>query len=162
MSRVTRLENHDDIMALATDAKVVALRWDLAPWGLVVDLDTPTSEAKNAPVRRAWLVFSGLGDLTWPFHGARVPNGCWITTPLVEAKTAGRLRVFTFSVLLPQFDEADRPLPNPGADVVISALSVHGLVSSDATPPGPDGPPWKERTALATDLELVEAARELF
>jgi hypothetical protein len=162
VSRVTRLEHHDDIMALTSDAKVVALRWDLAPWGLVVDLDTPTSEAKNAPVRRAWLVFSGLGDVTWPFQCARVPNGCWTTTPMVESKPAGRMRVFNFSALLPQFGEADQPLPNPGAQVVVTALSVHGLVSSDVAAPGPDGLSWVQRTALATDLEFVEAARELF
>jgi hypothetical protein len=162
LSRVKRLENHDEIMELTVDARVVALRWDLAPWGLVVDLDTPVSEARRAPVRRAWLIFSGLGDLTWPLQSARVPNGCWVTTPIMESPAVEKMRVFSFFALLPQFDEADRPPPNPSAEITITALSIDALVSTGATPPGPHGPSWSERTALATDLEFIEAAKELF
>jgi hypothetical protein len=161
VSRVNKLEG-DDVMPLTLDAKVVALRWDLAPWGLVIDLDTPTSEAENAPVRRAWLVFSGLGDVSWPFDRARVPNGCWLTTPMFELKPEGRMRLFSFFAMLPQFDEADRLQPNAGAQIVISALSVHGLVSREVAVPSADGLSRKERTALATDTELVEAGAEFF
>ena len=161
VSRVDKLED-GDVFAFTLDARVVAIRWDLIAWALVIDLDVSESEAENALMHRAWLIFAGLGDLSWPFDDARVPNGCWITTPMLELESARGLRVFRFWALLPQFDDNDQPVLNPYAEITLSALSVHGLISHEATSPGEHSLSWSERMALATDTEFLDASKEFF
>ena len=50
----------DELFNITWDAKVVAIRWDIIPWCMLFDMETPLSEARMAPVRRSWLVFAGI------------------------------------------------------------------------------------------------------
>lgn len=81
MSSAIRLQD-EDVRALTTDARIVAMRWDVLEWGVVLDLDVPVSEANDAPMRRAWLAFPGVSEITLAMHEARLPTGIWLTSSL--------------------------------------------------------------------------------
>lgn len=57
---------------------LVALRWDLLPTEVVLDLDILASEAVNAPVHRTCLVFSHPTILI-PWKRPSIPYGCIVT-----------------------------------------------------------------------------------
>jgi len=75
------LLSEDAALDITQDARVAAIRWDLITGSVVLDLDCPISEAKNAPMQRAWLVFRGVKDMSIPLVG-RLPAGCWLTTTM--------------------------------------------------------------------------------
>ncbi len=65
--KVTILDE-DSSLAVVKDARAVSLRWDLIPWCLTLDLDTPLDESYNSPLRRAWLIFVGISELSFSFE----------------------------------------------------------------------------------------------
>ncbi|WP_437674082.1 hypothetical protein [Sorangium sp. So ce131] len=141
--------------AVTVDARVAAIRWDVVPWGLVLDLDAPLSGAPEAPMRRVWLLFSGVSEVSWPIEEARLPNGCWLTSAIASADAGGGFREYRFTSLLPRFagDVLSREQP-PGV-VVIRAQRLDGVASIEAHPANEHGVPWRERVRLASDEELA-------
>src|SRR3954471_5397953 len=126
---IRRLSGEEALQA-AVDATVVAIRWDVHPWALVLDLDAPLSEAPDAPSRRIWLAFLGLDSLHWPFEGCRVPNGVGITSPITMTVAEGGFRQYRFIALLPRHSIDGSIVGSPSGSVIIRAQGLVGLAST--------------------------------
>jgi len=116
-------------LCLSRDARLVGIRWDAVACGIVLDLDSPVSEAAKAPMRRVWLVFRGIDEV-------------------------GGFRSFTCWALLPTFDgNVLRPARTPG-EISLRAQELVGVVSTRAETPTDYGLTWESRTGLATDQDM--------
>jgi hypothetical protein len=136
------------------DSRLVALRWDVFPWSLVLDLDVPESEADRAPMRRVWVVFVDVSDVQIPLV-ARLPTGIWLTSGItIETIDDGMFKACA-SALLPSFDEENHLTRNPHVEISISAHHVLGVRSNSAAVPGPLGLDYECRNELASDEALV-------
>ncbi|NRD56456.1 hypothetical protein [Corallococcus exiguus] len=146
---------------VAQDSRVVAIRWDVLPWGLVLDLDSPLSEAPGTELRRVWLCFHGLGAVTWPFQEARVPTGCWIVAEFPLGTTSAGLLSYSFSTVLPVGATGELVLRTTAEDVVeIQAQGFTVLASRASAPPDELGHlDWETRTRLASEASFVDALR---
>ncbi len=81
MLQDVRILDASAVSEMTRDAKVVAIRWDLIKWSLVLDMDVPASEARASPVRRAWLVLGGVSEISLDLESARLPDGVWLSGP---------------------------------------------------------------------------------
>jgi hypothetical protein len=144
-------------LALAKDARIVALRWDLLEWGLVLDLDVPSSEREDSTMRRAWLVFSGVSEVTLPMEATRLPSGIWLTSSLAAEDRYDGFRVYTCWALLPTFDNDEVRTIDVSHSISIQAQSLVGILSP--TPGGACdyGLTYRTRTSLASDQAMLEA-----
>lgn len=142
--------------ALTLDARLVAIRWDLLDWGVVLDLDTPASESKDAPMRRAWLVFSGVDEITMLLRDARLPTGIWLTSSLVVRLDDEGYHLCSCSALFPVFDGDELQSVNTPSTLSIRARSVFGVVSSGFHAAGEVGLSYVERQSLSSDLEMLK------
>ena len=149
----SKLLSVDEALSSMRDACIVGIRWDLVPWGLVLDLDVPASEEREAPVHRAWIIFSGLSEISWPLESARIPNGCWITSA-GDLEKVGEYQRVTFLALLGKLGDAESG-GQVARRVSIDATQVFGawsLRTADAT----NGRLSREsRLALASDEDLL-------
>lgn len=151
-----------EAMTIARDAKIVALRWDLVPWGLVLDVDAVVPERGEGVVTRAWLVFYGVGDVSWRFDQARLPNGCWISSLVSETREDGELCMYRFRALLPRFSPADQLLAPLESDVAIQAMAIHGAIAQEfGHHDGFRNLPWAARQQIATDERLLSVLPDL-
>lgn len=154
MIRATRVDEQA-ALALVRDARIAAIRWDIVEWGLVLDIDAPVTEAPGAPMRRAWLVFSGVSDVTIPVQAARLPNGIWVTSVMsADAGTDG-FRAYSAAALLPVFDGNVPRGDTSSGTVVVRAQSLVGVASSQTAAAGDHGLSHESRTGLATDLDMA-------
>lgn len=144
-------------LALARDARIVAIRWDLIEWGLVLDLDVPTSECESSAMRRAWLIFSGVSEVTIPIEAARLPNGIWLTSSLAVEGGQDGLRLYTCWALLPSFDGNELRAADAGGDISIRAQELLGVMSAATDNPKEYGLSYQARTELATDQAMLDA-----
>jgi hypothetical protein len=144
-----------DALRLSMDARIVAVRWDLLEWGVVFDLDTPVSEAKRSAMKRAWLVFSGLDQLTVPMLGARLPTGLWLTSSLDVEPAPQGFRTYTCHGHFAVPDGAG-VRANLKA-LVVQAQSLVGVVSTNGAPPIDYGLALDVRRKLASDDEMLRA-----
>jgi hypothetical protein len=142
-----------EVYNLTKDARLVGIRWDIVPWGLVLDLDAPVSEKERSPVRRAWLVFHGLSELNFPLINTRLPNGCWLNSSLSCSPLPNDFTDFVFIAIVPHF-VGNIVDGKPTKEVVIRAKQVTGIVSASKSAPNDDGLTWEERNRLATDAEM--------
>lgn len=156
MHTKARRLSEEEIWELTIDARIVAIRWDLIPWSLVLDLDAPESEREDAGERRAWLVFDDISEISWPFVEARVPIGPRITGGLAASGPEGGFNDFTFAPQLPQFTESGELRPFPDKDVTIRARAVRAVISTGSAPSEEFGLARALRLSLATDDELLE------
>lgn len=147
-------------LGVAQDSRVAAIRWDVLPWGLVLDLDSPLSEAPATEFRRVWLCFHGLGAVTWPFQEARVPTGCWIITEFAMGTTSAGLLSYSFSTMLPAGATGDLVLEGAKRVVEIQAQSFSVLASRKSALPNTEGHlDWEGRTQLASEASFVHCLR---
>ncbi len=144
-------------LALARDARIVAIRWDLMEWGLVLDLDVPTSECESSAMRRAWLVFSGVSEVTIPMEAARLPTGVWLTSSLAVEGGQDGLRVYTCWALLPSFDGDELRATDAVGGISIRAQELVGVISATTDNPTEYGLSYQARTRLATDQAMLDA-----
>ena len=146
-----------DALELGRDAIIVAFRWDLVPWALVLDLDV-TTEGKDSPTRRAWFVFVGMHEITWPpVEGARLPKGLICTSAWVEPESAEGFHKYVLSVLTAQFSTTDQMCNNPHSKIVIRAQELIGASSIASMQFGEFGPNRQERNVLATEDDILQA-----
>jgi hypothetical protein len=150
--------SYDEVLGLVRNAKLVAIRWDLIPWCLVLDLDAPTSEAKGAQMRRVWLVFEGMSEISWLLDRARLPNGCWISNSLETESLSDGFFLFTFMTLAPAFTGAGSVDKNPTRVLCIRAKKVYGIASESSGMPDVSGLTRDVRLGLAGDEEMLLAA----
>jgi hypothetical protein len=150
--------SEDEITSLTRGAKLVALRWDLVEWGLVLDLDVPLREGKEAPIYRVWLVFRGVSEISFPLENTRLPNGCFLSSYMSIEKKVGGFEDYSFSALLPTYDLSGNPLRPVTKSIVIRAKEVNGLSSVKTAIPDNFGFLTREtRLGLATDQEMLNA-----
>jgi hypothetical protein len=145
----------DDALHLSRDSRVVALRWDLVPWGIVLDLDVPISEAKGAAMRRAWLLFSGVAEVTIPMQSSRLPTGIWLTSSFAVEGSAQESLLYTCRALLPEFNENRLREDGTLGCISIRAQSLVGVVSQRSSLASEYGLSLGSRTDLASDQEML-------
>jgi len=142
---------------LTVDALLLALRWDLIPWSLVLDIDTPISEAVDAPYRRAWLVFGDVSEIYFPIHNARLPNGCGLISQISISELTDDFKLYEFCGLLPSFSENDSIIEYPSKDISIKAKEITGLISIEARSSDINFIDRQTRVNLASDEEFLLA-----
>lgn len=157
MSAAVRKLADVEIDQVLADSRIASLRWDLLPWALVLDLDVGVRDGEGEECMcRAWIAFEGVTDSTWPFDRVRVPSGWWSTTRMQRSQVEGGLVEFRFSVLAPQAEEDGGVAGDRAAQVVLRAKAVRGVMSVKAALTSPFGLTYRNRTALATDVDLLE------
>jgi len=142
---------------LTVDALLLALRWDLIPWSLVLDLDTPISEESEAPYRRAWIVFGGISEIYFPMHNARLPNGCGLISQISISELTDDFNLYEFCGLLPSFSKNDSIIEYPSKDISIKAKEITGLISIETRPTNINFIDRQTRVNLASDEEFLSA-----
>ena len=152
--------SYDEALGIVREAILVAVRWDLIPWCLVLDLDTPTSEAKDARMRRVWLVFEGMSEISWSLDRARLPNGCWIYNLLEPESLSDGFILFTLMTLAPAFRADGSVHENSMRELRIRAKKAYGVISEGSGVPDVSGLARDVRLALAGDDDMLIAARE--
>lgn len=150
----TRILQTNELCKLTMDARVVALRWDLVPWALVLDLDVPESEEKNSSMYRAWLVFSGISELSLPLDNVRIPTGFWLTSQL-SIQHRDEFKLVSFLAMLPIFKAGDSPLSEPTKEITIRTKVIEGVISINNIAPSEYGLIRKDRLALASDEDML-------
>ena len=156
MNKVTKL-NLEKTKLLTIDARLLAIRWDLIPWCLVLDIDVPVSEAADAPLHRAWIVFEGILELNWPMLNTRLPCGCGLISSITVSKLSDNIQVYKFRGLLPSFSNDDSLLENPAKEISIKAKNIVGFISIEACPHKIEYLERKKRLSLASDDEFLSA-----
>lgn len=156
LNKVTKL-NQEETKLLTIDARLLALRWDLIPWCLVLDLDVPASEAAEAPIRRAWVIFEGVSELNWPLLNTRLPYGCGLISQITISKISGKFQNYKFWGTLPSFFDDGTIHKNPSKEISIKAKEIYGLVSVDTRRHEIDCLDRSKRINLASDDELLSA-----
>jgi hypothetical protein len=141
-------------LALARDARIVAIRWDLIEWGLVLDLDVPTSECENSAIRRAWLVFSGVSEVTIPMAAARLPTGIWLTSSRC-GRRAGRAQALYRLRTSSELCGNELRATDTGGGISIRAQALVGVLSATTDNPNEHGLSYEARTRLATDRAML-------
>ena len=144
--------------AVVCDARIAAIRWDIVPWSLVLDLDTPISEKQDSQMRRAWVAFCGISTCSLPLSNARLPTGIWITSEMwVEESTVDKsFRKASFRVLIAEGILSESTKNIAPKEVVIVAKEIVGVMSVDSCLGEETGLTWNDRTALASDADLRE------
>lgn len=151
-----RLVGDDVARELTRNARVVAIRWDLVPWALVLDLDAPESEERAAPLRRVWLVFEGVSDISWPMERARLPNGCWLNSEVVATPVGSEVE-FSVSALLPQFGDDERVQGRPAQIIIIRGQALQTVRSNASAVVLDRDLSRAERLDIASDEEMLAA-----
>lgn len=142
--------------SLTTDARIVAIRWDLLEWGVVFDLDTPVSESEGAAMRRAWLAFSGVAEVTLALQNARLPTGIWLKSSLESMLDDEGFRRYTCQALLPVFEGHSLRSEGMSSTLSIRAQDVVGVVSRNSEAPREYGLSFESRQRLCADLEMLK------
>lgn len=150
----TRSLSDAELSEAFLDARVAALRWDVVPYALVLDLDV-VEQAMRSRVRRAWIAFDGLSDFTWPFDKVRVPRGWFSTSCLRRQESHAGFTSFRFTVLAPQYAADSASAVRASSEVEVIAKSVQGVISIEAAQVDASGPTYEQRVAVASDQELL-------
>lgn len=140
------------------DARLVAIRWDVIPWAVVLDLDAPESEAAGAPVHRMWVVSHGIHDLSWSLARARLATGCFLTSEAVITRDARGHATFAASTLAPAFTDDGQMVGDGHSELTVRSADLIALGSTRAAPPGEHGLAWQVRQSLASDDALASVA----
>lgn len=154
-SKCTIVES-SDLVNVTLDARLVGLRWDLIPWSLVFDLDSPIAEGMPVIMKRSWLCFHRVGDITLPWEKVRLPTGCWLTSTIQRFEKPDGFSDFSIAGLFSQFECNEVVLPKKVREIVISARNVAAVASLRTAEKGEYGLDRDVRQGLASDEELLE------
>ncbi len=161
MLQDVRILDASAVSEMTRDAKVVAIRWDLIKWSLVLDMDVPASEARASPVRRAWLVLGGVSEISLDLESARLPDGVWLSGPAAVENLANGFSVFRASAIAPAFGKGATIEGNATRVLTLRAKHVFAVISERSAIPGQFGIDSDQRRSLATDEQLLLAATEV-
>lgn len=146
---------------LSRDAKIVSIRWELVPWGLVLDCNIRAEEDVNdPPICRAWIIFNGLSEISWPAESVRLPNGIVCTDVITSCEDSSGFYKYEIPILAPIFKE-DMLCNNPHALLVIRARGLIGAVSVNQSTFGELGPDRSQRNSLAKDEDFLQAIESM-
>ena len=145
-----------DLAYTTQDARLVAIRWDLIPWSLVFDLDSPIAEGTPVIMKRTWLCFHHVGEVTVPWEKVNLPTGCWLTSTIRGFKKSNGL--FELGVIGATFQyDGDQIVPSKKSrEIVIEAGDVMAVASLETAEKGEYGLDREVRQGLATDEDLLE------
>lgn len=118
-----------ETIELTRDSRVMAIRWDLIPWGLVLDLDVKESEAIDASTYRAWLVFTGVSEITWPLDNTRLSHGCFLTSEISITDEPDDFQEYGFWGMLPTHAKDESVLYPMSKIITIKAKGIVGICS---------------------------------
>ena len=150
----------EESLSVTEDARVAALRWDVLPWALVLDLDAFVGENRT-DLRRVWIGFTGLSEVTWPFESARVPNGVWLSAGIGVIELSDRWREYVFSALLPKHGQTGSLVGAPTREIAVRAQGLVGVSSRGSATPGEfRSLTLEQRLALGSDAEFARVAFE--
>ena len=157
-NETVRTLTDSETRAIFRDARIVAIRWDIIPWSLVLDLETPTSEKSGADLRRAWVAFQGVSTLSFDALEARLPTGISITSEMwIDALPDKQdFQRATFQTLAIEESSTEART----REVVIVCKQIKGLVSVAASVGDGIGLSWQARNSLASDEQLRECLCE--
>lgn len=147
MARITQLAS-TETKAIVRDARIVAIRWDLIEWSLVLDLDIPVLEAMESLRRRAWAVFEGISDVSLELNHQRLPRGIEVVGDAMENQSNDGFNTYTMP-----FISMDRNEKVEWSDFEIRARGLFGL-ASEATYPSESS--HSIRTQHASDENFLE------
>lgn len=150
MTRITKLPS-TETKAIVRDARIVAIRWDLIEWSLVLDLDIPVSEAPETFRRRAWAIFDGISDVSLELHHQRLPRGIEVVDDAMETQNGDGFNTYTMS-----FISMDRNEKVEWFEFEIRARGVFGLVSEGTYP---SESTYSIRTQNASDEDFLGVLR---
>jgi hypothetical protein len=136
-------------------SRVVALRWDLVPWGLVLDIDCSELPDGAGAIRRCWLIFSGISELSWSLRNTRLPNGVMTTGPIGRTAIENGFVKYTIHHLAPTCSEHGNITGNPHNELVITAKGLSCLVSSSAIEAAGEWLDFEKRNDLASDADFL-------
>jgi hypothetical protein len=148
---------HDtNCINLTWDARIAAIRWDLIPWALTLDLDLPVSEAADAAMKRVWIIFDGVVDVTIPLVTSAVPNGIYLTSALSRQQESEKIILFSCDAMLAH---KSSPKELTARSVIqIRAMAMRGVVSERSEKPNEFGVlDYAAKNLLASDAEMFEA-----
>jgi hypothetical protein len=147
-----------EALSLGRDAKIVAIRWDLIPWCLVLDCDVPLREdVENTPTRRAWMIFNGIHEISWTLNSARLPNGVFMTNAIVASNCMEGFFQYELPMLTPTFSSANKLNRNPYNKLIIQAKKFIMAMSIAASHFGEFGPDRQQRNELASEEDFLRA-----
>jgi hypothetical protein len=125
IERRVELLDHAETIEATKDARIVALRWDLLAWCLVLDCDLPAfGEKESNAVKRGWIIFDAVGEISLTLDSARLPRGIIAVSSIGENALGDNCGEFNISVLVPRFSENDELLPNSHGVLSITAKTV--------------------------------------
>lgn len=144
---------------LFVSARVTALRWDLVPWGLVLDVNAQTTEQESARLHRGWIVFEGVSDLFAPFNNSRLPMGFWVYSFTSEFKEGWAYS--SFSAQVPTYDDEVEKFDDHGMKrFSVKSKGVTAVISDDsATGDEYRNLDHQTRQQLGSDDEFLQALR---
>lgn len=148
----------DEAVRMIDFARLVAIRWDAIPWCLVLDMDAPVSEATDAPLRRLWIVFDGVSDVTWRLDRARLPNGCLLASAGQVTTEADGGQIFEARTMVPSFDGNDLVQPAAHETLRVHAKRVIGIASGAVSAFSANEIGLERRRAIASDEEMTRVA----
>jgi hypothetical protein len=128
ISAVKKLSDIETI-ELTQDSRVMAIRWDLIPWSLVLDLDVKESEAVDASTYRAWLIFTGVSEISWPLDNSRLPHGCFLISEIAVANAANDFKEYSFWGMLPTHAKDESVLCPMSKEITIKAKEITSVRS---------------------------------
>jgi hypothetical protein len=157
-SKIVSLTN-DQVLNLTIDARVVAFRWDVIPWCLVLDLDVPVADGDRTSMKRAWIIFSGIASITWSLLDARLPTGVWLTSAIWSLSAKNGLFDYHVHALLSQLNDDDTVKERTAQKVIIRAQGVRAVISKNSAKAELFGLAWSDRASLVTDQEFIDLLR---
>jgi hypothetical protein len=141
------------LQELPLNTKVVAVRWDIVQFALVLDLDLPVP--RTDLIRRAWIVFPDIDAVTVEFEQTNTPTGIfldsgWYSEAIGEGKYSHRA-----SVLLPWSPSKTEVLARPGSTLEIVSLRAFGVATRGTFKPASQfGAVFLERCGLVSDGDM--------
>ena len=160
MSSSLRELTGDEILSLTFNSRLVALRWDLVPFSLAWDLDVYLTEGDGVPMHRAWICFSGLGGFSWNLDDARLPTGCWLTSVFETKQLDDQMTEYRVVGLFSPFNGTQSAELKHSQEIVVSAQSILGVISTDSQIPTAYGLDVRARRLLASEGDFFEFANQ--
>jgi hypothetical protein len=160
IERRVQLLDRAETLEATIDARIVALRWDLVEWALVLDCDLPAfGERESNAVKRAWIVFDAVGEISLPLDSARLPRGIIAGSSIGEIARGESFSEFNISVLIPRFSEDDELIGNPSSVLTITAKTVLAVRSIAFGDFGEYSGDVFQRNSLADENDFLEAIK---
>jgi len=160
--------NHETSdLSLSTDAKIVAIRWDLIEWSLVIDLDAladpkaPTNDIKSRSFFRVWIVFLNISEISWPLSDSRIPTGCWLDGAFdIYSNPLPLDNTYTARVFAPVFCE-NKIVPGRARISLSVCAQSHAMIVSSTHILGNEhrNTNYVDRQLAAPDCDMLDTYR---